>query len=186
MDTTGHTLVDADAIALEYAGALRRVEDVPDRPTEYTDEVFFSVLERHAGGATLRTIARDDAEAPTPTTMRRWLIGRSDRMRAFEDASILHAHALMEQGTDLGRAAATASQQRVKGLQVATQALFKAAALKAPSHYGDRAGAGPGVTVNINTTLDLSDAGGDVIEGSSTYHIVSAEGPKAIANASGR
>ena len=142
----------------------------PGRPTEFDRAVWLAVLSRHAEGETIRAICADEW-MPAAATVRAWMIGDTALASEYDRAHTYHADSLVEQGTDLGRGAVTAAQQKVRGIDVAVRSLYKAASLAAPSRYGEGAKAGPGISITIKTSLDLGQGGSQVLDGNAAYQL---------------
>lgn len=146
----------------------------------YTAEKGVLVCERLAEGKTLKELCAPENEwgLPSTTTIFRWLNAEPEFQKGYEAALLMKADLLVDEATDMARELRDerGTSERVQAYRVAMEHLRWTAARLHPKNWGEKAAGQIVVPIQINTNLNLGQAGGDTLgeenaEGSGVWRI---------------
>lgn len=143
--------------------------------TAYAPEVALQICEAVSEGKTLVKICAPDSGMPARQTFHRWVVQQPELARAYAAARELSGHALEEEALDAGREVRSnpGTSQNVRAFEVLMNQLRWSASKRNPRVYSERAAIVATVPIQINTTLDMGEAGtaGGTIEHPNIYSL---------------
>lgn len=136
-------------------------------------EIQNTICVRIAEGETLSAILREPF-MPRYETVARWLRDDGNFLVAYRQARELQSHRLVDEAVDEARSASSsANPNKIKGAQLLISTLQWTASRLNPGEYSEKFADGrSGITVVINTPLDLGRSDRVSQAGKTTYAII--------------
>lgn len=134
----------------------------PRERKQYDKEVGMKIIERIAGGETLKTITNSDKRYPSARTFYYWLAKDSDFRQLYQMARELSAYAMDDEALDAARSLmqGTPDGDKTRAMAEMLKQLRWSAEKRNQAMFGANARQAVTVPIVINTTLDLGAAPG--------------------------
>lgn len=135
---------------------------------KYSPEIALAICEAIASGDTLSDLVKKDI-MPSRNTIYRWLTVYPKFFAAFERAREIAAQSFEDEAIDMARILKGANDftgTKVQAYNIAMQQLRWSAARRDPKRYGASVGGSAGVSIQINTTLNLGQDGKPALDAS--------------------